>query len=43
MKTLTTILLLVAAFSAKADYSTIVMTPSGPVTCQDINGTTVCR
>ena len=43
MKTITALILLLATFAAHADYSTIVMTPSGPVTCQDINGTTVCR
>ena len=43
MKTITALILLLATSAAVADYSTIVMTPSGPVTCQDINGTTVCR
>jgi len=43
MKTITALILLLAATAAVADYSTIVMTPSGPVTCQDVNGTTVCR
>ena len=43
MKTITALFLLLATTAAVADYSTIVMTPSGPVTCQNINGTTVCQ
>ena len=43
MQTLIALILAMASTVAVADYSTIVMTPSGPVTCQDINGTTVCR
>jgi len=43
MKTLTSIILALVAMSVSADYTTIVMTPSGPVTCQEVNGTMVCR
>jgi len=43
MNTIIAIILALASTTALADYTTIVMTPSGPVTCQEVNGTVVCR
>lgn len=43
MKTITALVLLAASSIAAADYSTIVMTPQGPVMCTNVNGVPVCR
>lgn len=43
MNTIIAIILAIASTTALADYTTIVMTPQGPLSCTDINGTMVCR
>lgn len=43
MQTLIALILALASTVAAADYTTIVMTPQGPLSCTDINGTMVCR